>query len=206
MNKFALRLKPTRVGPCDAFSTGREAIAMARIQTVGGRSGLQAQFAGHARGSSLEINSWIPSEMKAISPLVDRVMRLIEGSRCVPGEEPAVELALREAVSNAVVHGNRMDAHKLVQIRCRCELGKGLSIIVKDQGQGFDPNAVPDSLAAENLRAEHGRGIYLMKTMMDTVSFERGGAQVRLWKGRSTAQEQSRKTRTNPSPRLAAKR
>jgi serine/threonine-protein kinase RsbW len=180
---------------------------MARIQTVDGRSGLQAQFAeGRTSGSLLEIDSWIPSEMKAISPLVDRLMRLIEGSRCVPGEEPAVELALREAVNNAVVHGNRMDGHKLVKIRCRCELGKGLSIIVKDQGQGFDSNAVPDSLAAENLRAEHGRGIYLMKTMMDTVSFERGGAQVRLWKGRNTAQEQSRKTRTNSSPRLATKR
>jgi serine/threonine-protein kinase RsbW len=139
--------------------------------------------------------------MKAISPLVDRLMRLIEGSRCVPGEEPAVELAIREALNNAVVHGNRMDAHKLVQVRCRCRLGKGLSIIVRDQGQGFNPNVVPDSLAVENLEAEHGRGIYLMKVAMDTVSFERGGSQVRMWKGRNTAQEQSCKTRTNPSPR-----
>lgn len=176
MNKFALLPRPTGVGPSDAFFTGREAIAMARIQTVDGRSGLQAQFAGgRTSGSLLEIDSWIPSEMKAISPLVDRLMRLIEGSRCVHGEEPVVELALREAVSNAVVHGNRMDGHKLVQIRCRCQLGKGVSIIVKDQGQGFDPNAVRNSLAVENLEAEHGRGIYLMKMTMDTVSFERGG-------------------------------
>ena len=67
----------------------------------------------------------MPSEIKAISPLVNRLMRLIEGSRCVAGNEPAVELALREALSNAVVHGNGIDAHKLVQIRCPCELGKG---------------------------------------------------------------------------------
>ena len=156
---------------------------------------MRLAFTGvHESCPLLEIEAWIPSDVKAISPLVDRLMRLIEGSRCVPGEEPAVELALREAVNNAVVHGNRMDGHKLVKIRCRCELGKGLSILVKDQGQGFDPNAVPDCLAPGNVEAEHGRGIYLMKMAMDTVSFERGGTQVRMWKGRITAQQQISKT------------
>jgi serine/threonine-protein kinase RsbW len=158
---------------------------MARIQTADGRSGLRAQFA--ASGSFLEIDAWIPSETKAISPLVDRLMRLIEGSRCVLGGEPAVELALREAVNNAVVHGNQMDAHKLVQVRCRCELRKGVSIIVKDQGRGFD--AVPDSRAVENLEAEHGRGIYLMNVAMDEVSFERGGTEVHMRKGPAPDQE-----------------
>jgi serine/threonine-protein kinase RsbW len=131
----------------------------------------------------LKIEAWMPSEIKAISPLVDRLMRLIEGSRCVAGNERAVELALREALSNAVVHGNQMDAHKLVQIRCRCELGKGVFIIVKDHGQGFDPKAVPDPLAVERLEAEHGRGIHLMKLAMDEVSFERGGTEVHMRKG-----------------------
>jgi serine/threonine-protein kinase RsbW len=121
--------------------------------------------------------------MKAISPLVDRLMRLIEGSRCVSGSEHLVQLALQEAVTNAVVHGNQMDAHKLVHIRCRCELGNGVSIIVWDQGQGFDPNAVRDSLAVENLEAEHGRGIHLMKLAMDEVSFESGGTEVHMRKG-----------------------
>jgi serine/threonine-protein kinase RsbW len=139
--------------------------------------------------------------MKAISSLVDRLMRLVEGSRCIPGAESAVELALREALNNAVVHGNRMDAQKMVQIRCRCQLGKGVSIIVRDQGQGFDPSAVPDSLAAENFQAEHGRGIYLMKVSMDTVSFEHGGTQVHMWKGGRVAQGQNCKTTRNPSAR-----
>jgi two-component sensor histidine kinase len=91
-----------------------------------------------ASHSLLEIEAWMPSEIRAISPLTDRLMRLIEGSRCVAGDERAVQLALREALSNAVIHGNGMDAHKLVRIRCRCELGKGVSIIVTDSGQGFD--------------------------------------------------------------------
>src|SRR5712692_391296 len=157
---------------------------MAGTRTANGQSALRPAFAGvHATRSLLKIEAWMPSEIKAISPLVDRLMRLVEGSRCVAGNETAVELGLREALSNAVVHGNRMDAHKLVQIRCRCELGTGVSIIVTDHGQGFDANAVPDALAVERLEAEHGRGIHLMKLAMDEVSFERGGTEVHMRKG-----------------------
>jgi len=94
----------------------------------------------------------MPSEIKAISPLVERLMRLIEGSHCVAGEEPAVELALDEALDNAVVHGNRMDRQKLVQVLCRCESGKEIFVVVKDQGQGFDPSAVADPRALKSRR------------------------------------------------------
>ena len=124
----------------------------------------------------------MPSEIKAISPLVDRLIRLIEESHCVVGEELAVELALREALSNAVVHGNRLDPGKLVHVRCRCELGKGVSIFVKDLGTGFDPNAIPDPLAAENIEVERGRGLLLMRSQMDEVSFQFGGAEVHMRK------------------------
>jgi serine/threonine-protein kinase RsbW len=143
-----------------------------------------AEFAGRRAGSLLEIDSWIPSETKAIAPLVERLMRLIEGSHCITGEESSVELALREALNNALVHGNRLDAHKLVHVRCRCRVGEGISITVSDQSQGFDPNSVPDPLSVENLQSEHGRGIYLMKWAMDQVCFERGGTEVYMRKGR----------------------
>jgi serine/threonine-protein kinase RsbW len=133
-------------------------------------------------GHFLDIDAWIPSEIKAISPLVDRLMRLIEGSHCVAGEGPAVEVALREALNNAVVHGNRMDARKRVHVRCRCELGKGVSLIVSDQGKGFNPDAFPDSVSARNFLAEHGRGIHLIKSVMDEVSFARGGTELRMRK------------------------
>ena len=109
-------------------------------------------------------------------------MRLVEGSHCVTGEEPAVELALREALNNAVVHGNRLDARKLVHVRCRCRVGKGISIIVSDRGQGFDASSVPDPVAVENLLAEHGRGIHLMKLAMDEVSFDERGTEVHICK------------------------
>ena len=157
---------------------------MGRTQTTNEQPALRPAFAGvRATRSLLEIEAWMPSEIKAISPLVNRLLRLIEGSRCVAGNEPAVELALQEALSNAVVHGNGMDAHKLVQVRCQCELGKGVSIVVTDQGQGFDPKAVPDPLAVERLEEEQGRGVHLMKLAMDEVSFRRGGSEVHMRKG-----------------------
>ena len=90
----------------------------------------------------------MPSEIKAVGPLVQRLMRLIEGSHCVAGEEPATELALEEALTNAVVHGNRMDPEKLVQVLCRYD-GKGIGLVVKDQGQGFDPNTVSNPPSPE---------------------------------------------------------
>ena len=136
------------------------------------RAELRPAFAGRGAGSLLEIDAWIQSEISAISPLVERLMRLIEGSHCITGGEDAVQLALREALNNAVVHGNRLDVHKLVHVRCRCKIGKGISLIVSDQGQGFDALSVPDSDGAENLEAEHGRGIRLMKFVMDEVSFQ----------------------------------
>jgi anti-sigma regulatory factor (Ser/Thr protein kinase) len=130
----------------------------------------------------LELHTWVRSEIGLISPLVDWLMSLIVGSRSAFGEAQFVELALREALSNAMLHGNRLDARKLVHVRCCCQCAKGVFIVVRDQGHGFDPNKVPDPLAFENLGAEHGRGIHLMKLAMDEVSFERGGTEVRMRK------------------------
>jgi serine/threonine-protein kinase RsbW len=151
-------------------------------RSVNVRADFRPVFAGRGAGSLLEIDAWIQSEIKAISPLVERLMRLIEGSHCITGEEPAVELALREALNNAVVHGNRLDAHKLVHVRCRCKVGKGISMIVSDHGQGFDVRTIPDPLAVENLEAEHGRGIHIMKLAMDQVAFEQRGTEVHMCK------------------------
>jgi serine/threonine-protein kinase RsbW len=154
----------------------------------------QPAFAGVQRSSLLlELEGWMPSEIGFISPMVEQLMRLIEAWQCAVGNEFAVELALREALNNAVVHGNAMDPNKLVEVRCRCERGKGVWLIVKDHGKGFDPRAVPDPLDSERLRAEHGRGIHLMKLSMDEVSFRRGGTEVQMRKG------PARRSRTAPS-------
>lgn len=153
-----------------------------RAQVGNKRTGFHAEFDGRRTDSPLEIKASIPSEISAISPLVDRMMWLIEGAHCVAGEEFAVELALREALNNAVVHGNRLNARKPVHIRCRCGVGKGISLVVSDQGEGFDVRTVDDPLSAGNLEAEHGRGIRLMKSAMDLVSFQRQGTEVHMSK------------------------
>jgi serine/threonine-protein kinase RsbW len=155
---------------------------MNHARPVNGTTDPRPAFVGQRVGSFLEIDAWMPSEISAISPLVERLMRLIEGSHCITGEESAVELALREALNNAVVHGNRLDAHKLVHVRCRCKVGTGISLIVSDQGQGFDPLAIPDSVTVESLEADHGRGIHLMKLAMDDVRFEQRGTEVHMCK------------------------
>jgi serine/threonine-protein kinase RsbW len=124
----------------------------------------------------------MPSKIQAISQLVVRLMRLIEGSQCVPEEEFDVELALREALENAVVHGNREDPERKVHVCCRCQPGKEISIVVTDQGKGFDfENTVGNGITRDP-DSEHGRGIQLMKAYMDEVRFERGGSEVHMRK------------------------
>ena len=154
---------------------------MNEMRSPNGAPDSQPQFCGkHPRSSILEIDSWMPSKIQAISPLVDRLMRLIEGSQCVPGEEFDTELALREALNNAVVHGNREDPETKVHIRCRCQPGKEISIVVTDQGKGFDFKKVVGNGMAKDPDSEHGRGIQLMKAYMDDVHFERGGSEVHM--------------------------
>jgi serine/threonine-protein kinase RsbW len=140
-------------------------------------------------GAPLKLHTWLRTEIALISPLVDWLMSLITESRCVPGNEEYVAFALREAVSNAMLHGNRMDPRKLVHVRCYCEDTERVFIVVRDQGHGFDPQKVPDPLAVENLGAEHGRGILLMKWAMDEVSFERRGTEVHMRKGSGNQQK-----------------
>ena len=146
-------------------------------------------------GAALAVHTWLRSEIDLISPFVDWLMSLIAQSGCVDGNEEFVELALREAVSNAIIHGNRLERRKLVHVRCCCQGGVGVFIAVRDQGHGFDPNTVPNPLAVENLLAEHGRGIHLMKLAVDEVSFQRGGTEVHIRK--TSANEQK-----TPSPRI----
>ncbi len=161
---------------------------MTGMQSMNGASDSESPFSEkRSRFSILEIHSWMPSAIQAISPLVDRLMRLIEESQCIPGAEPDVELALREALDNAVVHGNQEDPETKVHIRCRCEPGKEISIVVTDQGKGFDLRKVVGNGLTSDPASEHGRGIQLMKAYMDDVHFERGGSEVHMRKRSRTA-------------------
>jgi len=156
---------------------------------VGSFQSLRSALHERRFGDALEVHTWLRSEINLISPFVDWLMILMVQFRCVDGKEEFVELALREAVSNAIIHGNRLELHKLVHVRSCCESGVGAFIAVRDQGHGFDPDTVPNPLAVENLLAEHGRGIHLMKMAVDEVSFQRGGREVHIRKKSGNEQE-----------------
>ena len=161
---------------------------MRGMRSLNKASDSQSQFSRkRSRSSILEIDSWMPSKIQAISPLVDRLMRLIEGSQCDPGERFDIELALREALDNAVVHGNQQDPDTKVHIRCRCRPGNEISIVVTDQGKGFDFEKIVGNGISSEPASEHGRGIQLMKACMDDVRFERGGSEVHMRKRSRTA-------------------
>ena len=93
-----------------------------------------------------------------------------------------VEIALREALANAIIHGDHEDRRKHVQVTCRCEPDE-VAIAVKDEGSGFDINTVPDPTARENIEAAHCRGILVVKALMDEVRLEEGGVIVHMRKG-----------------------
>jgi serine/threonine-protein kinase RsbW len=161
---------------------------MGEMRSLNRASDSQSQFSGkNSLSSVLEIDSWMPSKLQAISPLVERLMLLIESSQCVPGEEFNVEMALREALANAVVHGNHEYPRAKVHIRCRCWPGKEVSIVVTDQGKGFDAQEATDYGLISDPLSERGRGIHLMKAYMDDVHFERGGSEVHMRKRLRTA-------------------
>jgi serine/threonine-protein kinase RsbW len=108
-------------------------------------------------------------------------MRLIKKFRWVKEDEEDIEVALYEVLANAVIHGNHEGPENQVRVSCRCGTDE-ISIIVRDEGQGFDIGAVPDPTAPENISSTHGRGIYLMRTLMDEVHFEEGGTVVYMRK------------------------
>ncbi len=98
-----------------------------------------------------------------------------------------VGVAIRESVINAIKHGNRNDATKRVFVEFETVTHDvpALSIRVRDQGEGFDPEAVADPLAPENLLKSSGRGIFLIRNFMDDVQLQRapeGGMEIRMIK------------------------
>jgi len=120
-------------------------------------------------------------------------MRFIARFRPRDGSQLDTEIALREAVANSIVHGNQESPCKRVYVTCRCTTDGEVSITVEDEGQGFDSEAVLDPTMPENQLLTYGRGIYFMKTLMDEVRFERGGAVVHMQKKPISLQRQTGK-------------
>jgi serine/threonine-protein kinase RsbW len=96
----------------------------------------------------------------------------------------AIDMAVREAVANAVKHGNKQDESKLVEITL-CNLQKGFEVTVRDFGEGFEVEEVPDPTNPENLLKASGRGVLFMRTFMEEVEWlqhQKGGMIVKMCK------------------------
>jgi len=124
----------------------------------------------------------LPSDLAMVSSFVDEATHVTTRLRGTDGSELDIEIALREALSNAVIHGNREDPYKRVYVTIRCSADGEVSITARDEGAGFDSDSIADPTAPEKLLSTHGRGIYLMRALMDEVSFEEGGTVVYMRK------------------------
>ena len=135
-----------------------------------------------AKNLLLRLETTIPADTGAISPVVDGVMRIVQQMGCAAGKEMEIETALREALANAIIHGCNRDRRKKVQFCIACDEARGMLIVVRNPGKGFDVATIPNPTVGQNLFESHGRGIYLINQLMDEVRFERGGTEIHMRK------------------------
>jgi serine/threonine-protein kinase RsbW len=131
--------------------------------------------ASDGAGSATLVTLRLPSEIECIEEVVELVTR-----HCLAGQGAAarirfrLQVVLSEALSNAIVRGNREDRAKWVDVRA--ELGPDvIRLEVTDEGPGFDPSAVPEPIRPEQLDEANGRGLYLIRKLVDAVQFNEQG-------------------------------
>lgn len=130
----------------------------------------------------LKLSVTLSADRNAVDPVVRSVMNVVRETKCASGREDDIELALTEALANAVVHGARSDPSKIVECDVACDAQQGMLIIVRDPGPGFDPSTIPDPCQGENIYSHHGRGIFLINQLMDEVRFHKNGTEIHMIK------------------------
>lgn len=138
----------------------------------------------------LEMGAWhslkIPSIPEKIHDVETSVAEVLEGHDFSEDAIFAVRLALAEALANAIKHGNRQDPDKEVSVKFRIE-NSSVTISVRDEGEGFDYNNLPDPTAPDRLEIPSGRGVLLMRSYMDHVKYNNKGNEVTIVKGRGVS-------------------
>ena len=123
----------------------------------------------------------VSGTLRSARAAADAVVREAEAARYSPDAVFAIKLALEEAITNAIRHGNGGDSSKQVTLRYAVSPEK-CAIIIRDQGRGFNPDTVPDCTNVERLPLPSGRGIMLMRTYMDEVVYRDAGTTIYLMK------------------------
>jgi serine/threonine-protein kinase RsbW len=127
---------------------------------------------------SLRLDMKLAADVALLGDFMERVMGVVRGLGCAKGSEFEIELAINEALANAIRHGCKGDPSKSVQVTVECDQERGMLVIVRDPGEGFVPAALPNPVLGEQLFESHGRGIYLINRLMDEVRIERGGTEI----------------------------
>jgi len=130
----------------------------------------------------LKLSVTLAGDKNCVDPVVQGIMQLVKQMHCAGGKEEAVQLALNEALANAVVHGAKADPSKLVECEVTCDESRGMVIVVRDPGKGFNPASVPSPVNGQNIYSDHGRGIYLINQLMDEVKFLKNGTEIQMIK------------------------
>jgi anti-sigma regulatory factor (Ser/Thr protein kinase) len=120
------------------------------------------------------------SARSAIGPAIEQILSAVKDVRLSKDRLSDLAVALAEALSNAAIHGNKLDAAQNVQIRVTVQPGLRAVIDVKDAGQGFDHSRVSDPTDPERLLTPGGRGVFLMRQLVDRLAYENGGSRVLL--------------------------
>jgi len=128
----------------------------------------------------------LPSRIETVATAAAAVAQFIGRYGISDDAAFGIDMAVREAVTNAVLHGNRQDENKTIDIVLKSS-PDAVEISVHDQGPGFNPEDVPDPTANENIMKTSGRGIFFMRNFMDEVDWlirPEGGTTVRMLKRR----------------------
>jgi serine/threonine-protein kinase RsbW len=137
-------------------------------------------MADSAQSNFTNVDQYLESSLDTVEVTEHRVLQLAQ--QCGLPEEDAYQLgyAVREAMVNAVVHGNRYSANKQVHLTVR-KVDSVLEVVIEDEGQGFDEHGQTDPLAEENLLAQSGRGLMIIRAFVDELDISKtvtGGTRV----------------------------
>jgi serine/threonine-protein kinase RsbW len=133
-------------------------------------------------GFGVRMDLTLAADLGTITPVIEEVMKIVRELGWAAGRELDVEIALREALANAVKHGSGNDPSKTIRCSVAGDPERGMLIVVSDDGPGFDPASLPSPVVGTNVYSTHGRGIYLINQLMDEVRFERGGTEIHMRK------------------------
>jgi serine/threonine-protein kinase RsbW len=128
----------------------------------------------------MRLSLTLKADLSEIPPVVERVMSVVRSMQCAEARQDDIQVSLAEALANAVEHGCGQDSEKEVQLCVACDEKRGMLLVVRDPGEGFDPAEIPNPTVGKNLYLEGGRGIYLINQLMDEVEYEDGGTTIRL--------------------------